>query len=171
MLDFERIVSAIQGRSGCSRDEAWSALSEAYLTLDRDAPEAQQAAYLIKTSYMRFFTNVVKENSCNNATAIANATMKALRAANEDNDISEDDLFVSKPEIEDDNKFIVRMVREVPATYKLGLFVVLKELLKQERKRGNLSVEMTRQYLKKYGINNTVEVARQIFTFLTTRFV
>jgi hypothetical protein len=47
MIDYDRIVSVIMRRTGKSRDEAWDGLMEAYLTVDRNRSEPEQASYLI----------------------------------------------------------------------------------------------------------------------------
>lgn len=47
MLDYERLANIIKCRARCSMDEAWDGLSRAFLSLDRNRTESEQASYLL----------------------------------------------------------------------------------------------------------------------------
>ena len=74
------------------------------------------------------------------------------------------------PDEETDTDYIVTLVRDVPEEFKWPVMIVCHDLLTSRiKKRQPLTVEMTRQLLKRRQIPNTSEVARQVYTFLTTR--
>lgn len=46
-INFKEVVIKIQARAKCSRDEAWSGLAQAFLSLDRNRTEREQYWFLI----------------------------------------------------------------------------------------------------------------------------
>lgn len=47
-IHYEWINRSIQGRAKCSPDEAWTAMSIAFLSLDRSRTEREQVSYLLE---------------------------------------------------------------------------------------------------------------------------
>lgn len=47
-IHYEWINKSIQGRAKCSPDEAWTAMSIAFLSLDRSRTEREQVSYLLE---------------------------------------------------------------------------------------------------------------------------
>ena len=168
MIDYENIVSAIQRRYGVDRNTAWEGMNTAFLQLDRTRSEAEQAAYLINVGCLKIWQD--KFDSVESRT-ITQTEWNFDTSTNkpDDDDHCSIELFIAPPEPEQsDNDFIIDIVRHVPQRYRFGVAVVIAALLKENRKRKPLTVEMTRQYLKRAKVPNTTEQAQQIYTFLTT---
>lgn len=162
MIDFEVIVSRIQSRTECDRDEAWTAISTAWLKIDRNRSEPEQAEYLFIAGSMRVLDGRTSDSKV--------VPVSWLHCQDEDEDSDwRDNLFVSR-EQNDDNQYIIQLVREVPEMYRLALAYVVHSLLSSpvRNRRKELTLETTRQYLKKAGIPKATEMARQVHTFLTT---
>lgn len=163
MIDYEKIVSRIQNRNACDRDEAWTAVAIAYLKLDAGRSEAEQAEYLYRTGNMR-----VLDMRLSDPREIPVSQLHA-RAEEEDEPDWRDNLFVS-PSDTDENKYMMDLIRMVPEGYRIPLALVVHSLLNgrvRNRKRP-LTVEMTRHYLKRARIPKATEMARQVHTFLMT---
>lgn len=167
MIDYENIVSAIQRRYGVDRNTAWEGMNTAFLQLDRTRSEAEQAAYLINVGCLKIWQD--KFDSVESRTITQTEWNFDTNLSKPDDDHCSIELFVAPPEPEQsDNDFIIDMVRHVPQRYRFGVAVVIAALLKENRKRKPLTVEMTRQYLKRAKVPNTTEQAQQVYTFLTT---
>jgi len=48
MIEYKWLNKAIQSRARCSADEAWTAMSIAFLSLDRSRTEREQVSYLME---------------------------------------------------------------------------------------------------------------------------
>lgn len=48
MIEYKWLNKAIQSRAKCSADEAWTAMSIAFLSLDRSRTEREQVSYLLE---------------------------------------------------------------------------------------------------------------------------
>jgi hypothetical protein len=169
MLNYNAIHNRIIRKMACSSNQAWSAIAQAYLTMDKSMPEHWQANYLYHVGCYRVLDDYYCYNVLDRANAATAVEIKILQGRNEDFEITEDDLFKAPPAIEEDIDYILDLVRRVPDQYRIPVTVVVTELLKNdERKRKPLTVEMTRQYLKKNHVANTSEMARQVYTYLTT---
>lgn len=46
MVNYAKCMAIVRAKCRCTTDEAWSAVNEAFLSLDRSRPESQQEAYL-----------------------------------------------------------------------------------------------------------------------------
>ena len=87
----------------------------------------------------------------------------------DDDDHAMRELFIAQPEPEQSNtSFVLDIIKHVPQQYKIGVAVVVMALLKADRQRKPLTIEMTRQYLKRAKVPNTTDQAKHVFTFLTT---
>jgi hypothetical protein len=168
MIDYENIVSAIQRRYGVDRNTAWEGLNTAFLQLDRTRSEAEQAAYLINVGCLKIWKDKFDSVESRSITETEFNFDNSLNPMDDD-DHAMRELFIAPPEPEQcDNDFIIDIVRHVPQQYKFGVAIVVAALLKEDRKRKPLTVEMTRQYLKRAKVPNTTEQAQQVYTFLTT---
>lgn len=169
MINYDVIHSRIIRKMACTSNQAWSAIAQAYLTMDKSTPECQQARYLYQVGCFRVLDDYYGYNVLDRANVTTTVQIKILQGCNEDYDITEDDLFKAPPEIESDIDYILDLIRHIPEPYRIPVTVVITGLLKNdERKRKPLTVEMTRQYLKRAHVPNTSEMARQVYTYLTT---
>lgn len=169
MLDFTSIHAKIIRRLHCTSDEAWTGISSAYLTVNRDSTEREQAWYLYDIGCKRVLDVWLSNNILDYGIRLTAKRLKQLKYINEDDTITEDDLFISSAPAKSDIDFIIETITSVPDDYRVPVTVVITELLKNdERKRKPLTVEMTRQYLKRAHVPNTSEMARQVYTYLTT---
>lgn len=63
MIDFTEVVTKIQARAKCSRNEAWSGLAQAFLSLDKNRTEREQYYFLIHFGAIQVNAEVVKKYS------------------------------------------------------------------------------------------------------------
>lgn len=63
MIDYCEIVTKIQARVKCSRDEAWSGLAQAFLSLDKERTEREQYWFLINYGAVQVNAEVAKKYS------------------------------------------------------------------------------------------------------------
>lgn len=63
MIDYCEIVTKIQARVKCSRDEAWSGLAQAFLSLDKARTEREQYWFLINYGAVQVNAEVAKKYS------------------------------------------------------------------------------------------------------------
>lgn len=172
MINYENICSRIQAARGCSRDTAWDAIASAYLSMDKSiaVTDAQQAAYIYKAACMRAINVFTAGRVVDEAQRAMDFLRNKLAGANpDDRDLSDDDLFVAQQDPQTIAQYLRELVADLPVDYKIAVLVVVHALLEpNDRQRKPLSVEMTRQYLKRAKIKNTSEYARQVYTFLTT---
>ena len=170
MLNIQSIHDRIVRRMQCDKNEAWTAISKAYLTLNHDSTEREQAWYLYNIGCKRVLDAWLSNDIVDYGMRLTAKRLAAIkREIDYDPDITEDDLFVAPTPIQEDIDYIIEIIGRVPDIYRIPVTVVITELLKNdERKRKPLTVEMTRQYLKKNRVANTSEMARQVYTYLTT---
>lgn len=177
MINVDKLASILMRRCGCEREDAISAISEAWLTADHSKSEPEVAAYLLEAGGFRYLdtvssqTKYVRENQQAKA-FIASAQQNSDKYKNWDGSIRGllEITLPAPPDEETDTDYIVTLVRDVPEEFKWPVMIVCHDLLTSRiKKRQPLTVEMTRQLLKRRQIPNTSEVARQVYTFLTTR--
>lgn len=170
MVNYETICHRIQRKMCCDNNTAWTAISQAYLSMDTNIPEQQQAYYLYNTGCFRVMDIYCQNRLLDMANTHMTSMIKQIQKKSDDADsITEDDLFKAPPEVQLDIDYIIDIINGIPEQYRIPVTVVMTELLKNsERKRKPLTVEMTRQYLKRARVPNTSEMARQVFTYLTT---
>ena len=167
MLNIQSIHDRIVRRMQCDSNTAWTAISKAYLTLNHDSTEREQAWYLYNIGCKRVLDAWLSDDIVDYGIRLTAKRLAAIRR--EDPDITEDDLFVAPPQTIEDIDYIIDVIGQVPDLYRIPVTVVITELFKNdERKRKPLTVEMTRQYLKRAHVPNTSEMARQVYTYLTT---
>lgn len=63
MIDFTEVVTKIQARAKCSRNEAWSGLAQAFLSLDKNRTEREQYYFLIHFGAIQVNAEVAKKYS------------------------------------------------------------------------------------------------------------
>lgn len=158
MIDYDRIVSVIMRRTGKSRDEAWDGLMEAYLTVDRNRSEPEQASYLIINGSLKALMD--------NYDLVHKATVFECEMGLDPDQTYYDNVIVEADNLTDMD-YIIELISDVPVDYKIPVAVVAKALLSNGQRKP-LTVEATRQLLKASKIPNTSETARQVYTFLTT---
>lgn len=167
MLNIQSIHDRIVRRMQCDSDTAWTAISKAYLTLNHDSTEREQAWYLYNIGCKRVLDAWLSDDIVDYGIRLMTKRLAALK--HEDAYVTEDELFEAPPPTPEDIDYIIEIIGRVPDLYRIPVTVVITELLKNdERKRKPLTVEMTRQYLKKNRVANTSEMARQVYTYLTT---
>lgn len=168
MINYESIASAIQRRYGVDRNTAWEGLNTAFLQLDRTRSEAEQAAYLMNVGCLKIWHDKY-DNVTSRSITETEFNFDNQLSSIDDDDHAMRELFIAPPEPEQgDNDFIIDIVRHVPQQYKFGVAIVVAALLKADRQRKPLTIEMTRQYLKRAKVPNTTDQAKHVFTFLTT---
>lgn len=178
MINIDKLASIIMRRCKCCREDALTALGEAWLTADHSKSEPEVAMYLLTTGYFRFLDTVssqtksVSEN--NQAIAYKESVGKHDGELFKEWDGSISgflELTLPQPEdVQTDTDYVVEIAREVPEEFRWPVIVVCHDLLTSRiQHRQPLTVEMTRQLLKRRKIPNTSEIARQVYTFLTTR--
>lgn len=169
MLNFNSIHAKIIRRMHCTSDEAWTGISNAYLTVNHDSTEREQAWYLYDIGCKRVLDLWLSNAALDYGIRLTAKRLMRLKQLNGDDNITVDDLFIAPAPIKSDIDFIIETISNVPDSYRIPVTVVITELLKNdERKRKPLTVEMTRQYLKRAHVPNTSEMARQVYTYLTT---
>lgn len=166
MLDIQSIHNRIIRRMQCDSNAAWTAIAKAYLTLNTDSTEREQAWYLYNIGCKRVLDAWLSDDIVDCGVRLMTKRLAALK--HEDAYVTEDELFEAPQPIPEDIDYITEIIRQVPDIYRIPVTVVVTELLKNdERKRKPLTVEMTRQYLKKHRVADTSEMARQVYTYLT----
>lgn len=176
MINFDVLASRVMRSKSCDRPTALSALADAYLTCDRTVSEAQQASYLYTTACFNVVRLDSLELNCNRErlayqTIAQNVKRMSEKSGDGDNvDTTVEDVFCHQPEeVQDDKSYLLDMTRGLPREYRIATIAVANDLLSSNTtKRKPLTVEMTRQILKRHRIGNTSKMARHVYTFLTT---
>lgn len=52
-VDYCKLVRVIQARTKCSNNEAWEAISQAFLTLDQSRSEGERVSYLLNVGSLK----------------------------------------------------------------------------------------------------------------------
>lgn len=168
-IDFEAIASIVMRKAHCDRNAAWDAISLTWLQVDKTVPEKQQAGYLIQVAPLKVLTDAYSTaRYLVPMTHYLNPNKSVYDDHVDDEDDSAFEMFVAPERQTTDLEYLKELIRHVPKPYRLSVIVVAKHLLDNECQRKPLSVEMARQYLKAAGIPNTSEMARQVYTYLTT---
>lgn len=170
MIDFNILAYRVQRKCHCNREDALSALAEAYIACDKTRSESEQAQYMyISACYTRLDHVSRTVKSTQQLEDLEYELAKARRRSDDPDEVTVEDLCVSQDPIEDDGDFLIDITKHLSPEYKVAVICVAHSLLTSTHiKRQPLSVEMTRQLLKRHGIPNTSEMARQVYTFLTT---
>ena len=169
MIDYTKIAHRLM-RHGLTPDQAWSAISRAYISAaESDATsvnEAQAAQYIFVKALGWHWNWVTKPTLIERAVA-TKAQEYIDRTRDLDEAFSEDELFVAPTEDESDADYISAVLQLVPQAYRVPVLCVMQAILKRPPTKP-LSVEACRKILQKCNIPNTSEYARQVYTFLTT---
>lgn len=178
MINVNKLASVLMRRCKCSREDALTALGEAWLTADHSKSEPEVAMYLMTTGCFRFLDTVSSQTKSVTEANQARVYLDKIRKG--DSELYKEwdgtvsgilELVLPQPEeVQGDMDYIVELIRDAPEEYKWPITIVCHDLLTSRIKnRQPLTVEMTRQLLKRRKIPNTSEMARQVYTFLTTR--
>lgn len=176
MINIEKLASVLMRRCRCDRESAISAIGEAWLTADHSKSEPEVAQYLIDTGYFRYLDTVSSQTRYVTDNNRAKSYIESIKKSGDtykDWDGSTSgllELILPAPHDEQlDSDYIINLVRDIPEEFKAPVMIVCHDLLTSRIKnRQPLTVEMTRQLLKRRRIPNTSEIARQVYTFLTT---
>ena len=167
MINFDILASRIMRSCRCNREDALSALAEAYLTCDRSRSEAEQASYLYTTAWYTMLDGVSRTVKSTREQQYMDEALNKLRLIDEDATL--EDLCIAPTEAQSDTDYLLELTAKLPSEYRIAVIAVAQALLTSRVKnRKPLSVEMTRQLLKQRGIKNTSEMSRHVYTFLTT---
>lgn len=60
-IDFNEVALKIQARAKCSRDEAWSGLAQAFLSLDHERTEREQYWFLINFGAIHVHAEIARK--------------------------------------------------------------------------------------------------------------
>ena len=170
MIDYNVLARRIMRKCQCSEAEALSSLAQAYLTLDTTKPEAMQASYLYITACYDQLDKVSMKDKYTRELESAQRKLQHLNAVlAKDDQITIEELSVAPAEPESDAAYLLDITKHLSEDNRIAVLVVAHELLSSRNvNRKPLTVEMTRQLLKRHKIPNTSEYARQVYTFLTT---
>lgn len=169
MVDYTKIAQRLM-RHGLTPDQAWSAISRAYISAAESGStsvnEAQAAQYIFVKALGWHWNWVTKPTFIEQAVAVK-AQEYIDRSRGLDEAFSEDELFVAPPEDESDADYMAAVLQLVPQACRVPVLCVMQAILKRPPTKP-LSVEACRKILQKCDIPNTSEYARQVYTFLTT---
>lgn len=170
MIDYNVLARRIMKKCQCSEAEALSSLAQAYLTLDTTKPEAMQASYLYITACYDQLDKVSMKDKYTRELESAQRKLQHLNAAlAKEDQITIEELSIAPAEPESDAAYLLDITKHLSDDNRIAVLVVAHELLASRNvNRKPLTVEMTRQLLKRHKIPNTSEYARQVYTFLTT---
>lgn len=165
-LDWTRIARRLM-RRGLTENQAWSAVSQTYISYVTSPPEIRTENELAELMYQKcigwHFSWLTQPCMIEKAVATKNDALQEY----DDRSVTEDDLFVSPIDSESDADYIADLLKLVPQTMRIPTLIVIQAILKRPPTKP-LTVEACRKLLQKAGICNTSEYARQVYTFLTT---
>lgn len=170
MIDFNVLARRIMKKCQCDEADALSSLAQAYLTLDRTKPEPMQASYLFITACYDQLDKVSMHDKYTRELESATRKLQRLNSslAKEDQ-VTMEELSIAPKEPESDHEYLMDITKHLSEDNRIAVLVVAHDLLSSRNvNRKPLTVEMTRQLLKRHKIPNTSEYARQVYTFLTT---
>ena len=168
MVDWNRIADRLE-RNGLSHNQAWDALSRAWITYNErkfdGIDDAQVAEFIFKTAIGWHLTWLTRPTQIEKAVQHKHATLTNKQRDNDN--FTEDELFEDKPTPQSETDYMVEVLSIVPQAFKIPTLIVVSDLLNKPFGTP-VSVEKCRKILQKAGIKNTVYFARQVYTFLTT---
>lgn len=170
MIDYNILARRIMKKCQCDESEALSSLAQAYLTLDKTKPEAMQASYLYITACYDQLDKVSMTQKYTRELESAQRKLQHLNSVlSKEDQITIEELSIAPPEPESEHEYLLDITKHLSEDNRIAVLVVAHELLSSRNvNRKPLTVEMTRQLLKRHRIPNTSEYARQVYTFLTT---
>lgn len=175
MIDWEALCSVVIKRARCSRNAAWSAIAEAYLSVDRSKSEGEQAAYILGTAPYRVLNQAYHLGAEDFI-----AYDKLVRASSALDDVLTDpteNLTTALGPIEPaapedditDDEYLLEITKRLFPMQRICVIIVCKQLLNSRKQaRKPLTPERIRQLLKGRNIPQPSEMAKQVYTFLTT---
>lgn len=165
-LDWTRIAKRLM-RRGLTENQAWSAISQTYISYVTSPPEIRSENELAELMYQKcigwHFSWLTQPCMIEKAVATKNEALQEY----DDRSVTEDDLFVSVADTESDTDYIADLLKLVPQTMRIPTLIVIQSILKRPPTKP-LTVESCRKLLQKANVCNTSEYARQVYTFLTT---
>lgn len=165
-LDWTRIAKRLM-RRGLTKNQAWSAVSQTYISYVTSPPEIRTENELAELMYQKcigwHFSWLTQPCMIEKAVATKNEALQEY----DDRSMTEDDLFVSPANGENDTDYIADLLKLVPQTMRIPTLIVIQSILKRPPTKP-LTVEACRKLLQKANICNTSEYARQVYTFLIT---
>lgn len=166
-LDWTRIAKRLM-RRGLTENQAWSAISQTYISYVTSPPEIRTENELAELMYQKCIGWHVSwlTQPCAIEKAVANKASEIAKRSTEGQFV-EDELFVSIPDDESVTDYIADLLKLVPQTMRIPALIVIQAILKRPPTKP-LTVEACRKLLQKANVCNTSEYARQVYTFLTT---
>lgn len=175
-LDFERIAQRLL-RRGLSKDQAWTAIGQAYISYINNPPEAtnsenELAQYFYLKCLGWHWSWVTQPCLIEQAVATKDSLMQKIQSlgSDEGGTCAEDEMYViytDHHEEESETDYITGLLELVPQCMRIPVLIVVQAILKRPPTKP-LTVEACRKILQKAKICNTSEYARQVYTFLTT---
>lgn len=173
-LNYKGIVWRLVKAVHCSENDAWTAVNQAYLRLYENPPDempvnvAQWAELFFVTAKKWWLA--WKLQPCIIEQAVA--TRKSIESTMNKDESDQIECQASKlygiaPAEQDEIGLITDLIGYVPKEYRIATLVVIKTLLDRPPTKP-VSIETCRKILQANQIANTSEMARQVFTYLTT---
>ena len=163
-LDYKSIMGRVMRAAKCSRDDAWTAISEVYASgrADTSRSEGELANWFVKSATFAVLSNRRAQFE------------QAAHSVDTDVRLSEDcvDLWdtIAAPADTDveTHQLCARLLENCAKPYRLGLAVVLHHIF-NARFVCALTVESIRQILKRAGLTAAAsDQAANIYTYLNT---
>lgn len=171
-LDWTRIAKRLM-RRGLTENQAWSAISQTYISYVQNPPEIRTENELAELMYQKCIgwhcAWVMQPCLIEKAVATKNEILQNRETTWNDPEhcVHEEQLYVSPAETESDTDYIADLLKLVPQTMRIPTLIVVQAILKRPPTKP-LTVEACRKLLQKSNVCNTSEYARQVYTFLTT---
>lgn len=174
-LDWTRIAKRLM-RRGLTENQAWSAISQTYISYVTSPPEIRSENELAELMYQKcigwHFSWLTQPCMIEKAVATKDNLMQTIAARGNDEyaACTEDEMYAiytDRREEESDTDYIADLLKLVPQTMRIPTLIVIQSILKRPPTKP-LTVESCRKLLQKANVCNTSEYARQVYTFLTT---
>lgn len=175
-LDYTRIAERLT-RHGLSKDQAWTAIGQAYISFINNPPEKSNnenelAQYFYLKCLGWHWSWVTQPCLIERAIATKDNLMQQIlsKGNTENATCPEDEMYViyaDHHEEESETDYIAGLLELVPQCMRIPVLIVVQAILKRPPTKP-LTVETCRKLLQKAGVCNTSEYARQVYTFLTT---
>lgn len=169
MIDWEAAAKCICRKARCSMNEAWTAVSQLYIELDKNKSEEEQWAYLTYNGPLRVSEAKTRGRVLEHIeyTKLKDKACKFYSDSKEMQEPSE--ALAAPPDEQTDAEYLLEITKSLYPWQRICVLTVAKHLLDSNTVvRKPLSVEVTRKLLGKAKIPNSSEMARQVHTFLTT---
>jgi hypothetical protein len=173
-LNYKGIVWRLVKAVHCSENDAWTAVNQAYLRLYENPPDeipvntAQWAELFFVTAKKWWLAWKLQPCIIEQAVATRKSVESTMNKDESDRiECQASELYGIAPAEHDEIGLITDLIGYVPKEYRIATLVVIKTLLDRPPTKP-VSIETCRKILQANQIVNTSEMARQVFTYLTT---